>query len=149
MSEGLDQNEKLRNLIARREKHQEIHIGRGWYSIQRMDLLTISISGASIYYCLEHSGLAIVLALFAFVLAIVANFISQMTGKEANENEAQWAHQDIKRLEDRDDYDADKQTNADCNVRIYNKATKILNRLSVFFMFIGLVLLIIHYLSSC
>jgi len=67
----------------------------GWfYSMQRMDLLVISISGAGLYLIIETlkfsrinllpSLCILKVAGFSFVIAIIANFLSQHFGKKSN-----------------------------------------------------------------
>lgn len=124
------------------------------YSIRRMDLLIISISGAGIYivfqtlkeiktanlevcspYLLKLSGII-------FLIAISANFVSQITGYRANKNEEGYALDELSKIEGKD-IDECKQKQFDKNVNLYNKATDILNIVSTILMFAGLILLTI------
>lgn len=78
------------------------------YSIQRMDLLVISISGAGIYICLEslkflfekgtcacnckmHNPFGLKLSALFFTLSIIQNFISQWFATKAHFNKFQGA----------------------------------------------------------
>ena len=79
------------------------HINRSkdkvFYAIRRMDLLIISICGAGIYVIFQtfkavsakeiivDSLGTIKVSGILFLVAISSNFISQLTGKEANKNE--------------------------------------------------------------
>ncbi|WP_422079615.1 hypothetical protein [Ulvibacterium sp.] len=126
------------------------------YAIRRMDLLTISISGAGIYIVFETlkffkgEGLEVVnpslltLIGIAFLLAIAANFSSQITGFFANNYEERYVLLVLEELSEKE-FDKDKMDDYDSWVQIFNKATQILNVASVLCMFIGLVCLFIFY----
>lgn len=128
------------------------------YSIQRMDLLIVSISGAGIYVCLETLKYINDKALDTsdlikwsggvLLFAIIVNFISQFLGHRSNLNdylmcEAKLdAGNKISKSEqsiiDRYDY------KAEC----YDKATNIFNYASALAMFVGLILLLSYFLTA-
>lgn len=122
------------------------------YSIRRMDLLIISISGAGIYIIFEtirelktggvslESPRLLLWSGIAFLLAITANFISQLTGYYANNHEECYALLKLRKIEGKKYKKTDMGYHND-KVDFYNTATDILNISSIVLMFIGLVLL--------
>lgn len=82
-----------------------------YYSVRRMDLLIISISGVGIYIIfetlrefktgnieIEDTNLLLTSGLF-FLISIVSNFFSQMTSYHANKNEQEYTNLQIDMLE--------------------------------------------------
>lgn len=78
------------------------------YSIRKIDNLLLSISSAGLYviletfkYCLEQ-GLSnqfiLKISGLAFVLSIVFNFLSQFSGKKANEFDTKYNYKSIDKL---------------------------------------------------
>jgi len=147
--------------IAEWEKHSDIAGKKAFYSIQRIDLLVISISGACIYIAfeilrfvnsggtalrVEHTWLLKASAIFA-VLAIGINFISQITGYKANKNEEIYARGVIECLK-HDKEDTPEMDRADNCSFIYNKITSIANIVATVLMFTGIVLLVIFNLVT-
>ncbi len=122
------------------------------YSIRRMDLLIISISGAGIYIIFEtlrefktdglyfENKTILLLSGIAFLLGITTNFISQITGYHANNNEECYIQEELRRIEGKN-YKEEDINKYNCNVNNFNKATDILNTSSILLMFIGLLLL--------
>lgn len=122
------------------------------YSIRRMDLLIISISGAGIYIIfetlrefktghikIEYSSLLLFSGL-CFLTAILANFISQKTGFYSNDNEEKYIRLELDKITGKE-INGGKQKKYDENVKTFNKSTDYLNAASIFLMLIGLVLL--------
>lgn len=77
---------------------------QGWfYSVQRFDVLLISVSGGGLYLSLETLKYVlenqygpvwpVKLAGVMFVLAIILNLISQLTGKKANFHDLIWTEE--------------------------------------------------------
>lgn len=125
---------------------------RTFYAIRRMDLLTISISGAGIYIIfeaireaktgdlkLENTNLLIVSGI-AFLITILLNFASQTTGYFANSYEENFIEEELLRLEKKD-WDKKFQKRIDKIINRLDRATDILNVLSVLAMLIGLFFL--------
>ena len=146
--------EKLR--IERYLKHREQASQHVFYAIQRMDLLIISISGAGIYVIFEtlrflkesHSLINTFPLKFVggcFVIAIIANFFSQRTGKIANINEEEWADLEIKNLMGAQIDEDEKKTFDDKSTK-YTKWTAGLNTGSMWFMIGGITLLLLFNL---
>lgn len=141
----MDDKKFLENNIRRLEKHQEGQITNKRYAIQRIDLLTIAISGGGLYYAIDQLGTLLIHAsIILLMLAIISNFISQWTAYLANKNEERWTIQEIRRLEERPNYDKKKHGDADCWVRVWNKTTSWLNVVSTLLMFSGLICIVIH-----
>ena len=123
------------------------------YSIGRIDLLIISISGACILLELEtlkylntqkipfHISLKI--SATCFILAIIINFISQFTGYKAASYEYISIHIELK-----ENITEEQQTQADdlCNkAEFLGKICDPLNYISSFFMILGLIILYAFY----
>lgn len=125
------------------------------YSIQRIDLLIISVSGAGIYACweiikllnqkytsIDYTALKITAALF--ITAIVTNFISQWFGYYANGYEKKSTDKTIHSLENntyaRSEIQAEIAASDKC-INLFNNLTKISNAISTGSMCIGLILI--------
>lgn len=147
--------------IERWEKHQTGALERKFYSIQRIDLLIITISGACIYivfqilqflqssdaHCINPSTILLKVSAIFSVLAIVVNFLSQISGYHANKNEAHYANGFIKQLI------ADKMHKSalekfDKKSKCYSKLTNMANIVSAIFMAIGILILVIYNLIT-
>lgn len=121
-----------------------------FYSVQRIDLLIISVSGAGIYVCLEtlkfilenkevFEPLNIKVAGGFFLGAIILNFISQLTGKAANSldflmSEAELEGKDVEAAK----YDGKASS--------YDEATSWFTGFSMLAMFVGLTFLFAFFL---
>ena len=127
-----------------------------FYSMQRIDLLVISISGAGIYIVLEtlkyltdnemcicnlirwSGGL--------FLLAIILNFLSQMSGFKTNEQDYLMCQYEIgagKKISKEEQKAINKY---DHNSETYSKITNALNYSSAFIMFIALISIMSYFL---
>ncbi|MCB0475841.1 MAG: hypothetical protein KDC69_09200 [Flavobacteriaceae bacterium] len=125
------------------------------YSIKRMDLLIVSISGAGIYIIFEtlrefktgnidiDNPKLLLLSGISFLLAITLNFISQWTGYMANSFEEEYIRIELRKIEKEEDNEDCDQKRYDKKVQNFNKLTDILNALSILSMFTGLILLAI------
>ncbi len=129
------------------------------YAIRRMDLLIISISGGSIFLIFQilktqasgdiniENTTLLKLSGLVFLLAIIANFISQLTGYYANDNEEKYTLIEIKKIEE-EETETEKEINDsmqkryDSKVKSYNEFTNILNVISIGLMFLGLIFLV-------
>lgn len=134
-----------------------------FYSIQRIDLLIVSICGGGIYVCLETvkylagkhyicSNL-IKLCGAAFLVGIILNFLSQHYGLKAN-REDYFMCQSIldskkeglnKSEKDQLILDID---NLDKKSESYSKCTIWFNNVSMYAMFLGLVLIFIFFVTT-
>lgn len=124
------------------------------YSIQRIDLLIISVSGAGVYLVFETlkflytqqlavDRLLLMAGGVAFVLAIMFNFASQWNGYFTNKYEACWAMFEHKRLNDEPmTADEDKeQARYNRLAVVHSKWVRGLNITSTALMVAGVVLL--------
>lgn len=120
-----------------------------FYSMQRIDLLIISICGAGIYICLETikyfsekgEDISIFIRISGglFLLGIIINFLSQIFGYKANEQDYLMcdaeieAGKNINKKEQQiiDQYDAKSEK--------FSKRTVRLNYISIGLMFMGLI----------
>lgn len=132
------------------------HAVEGWiYSIERMDLLIISISSAGVYvtlealkYSLEHQLLNTATLKFvgtAFIIAIILNIGSQFTGRKSNYYCIKACKEKLKQLElGQDELYSDFQTNADQ----YDTITHYLNNTSIIVMLLALSCLIGYFVAT-
>lgn len=122
---------------------------QGWtYSVQRIDLLIIAISGAGIYialeslkYCLEHhiactapiksSGLI-------FILSIIFNLSNQFAGKLANKHDMFYWGDRLKK-------DESEANNENTLADLYSNISNVLNWISVSFMVLGLIIFTTYF----
>lgn len=143
------------------EKHLSRAKEKEFYSIQRIDLLTISISGACIYIAFEilrflnsptgvHTQACTVLlkiSAIASVLAITINFLSQILGYHANKYEAKYSQKTINQLEG-DDIEEAELNKIDFKSQFYSKLTFISNIVATILMSLGIILLVIFNLIT-
>lgn len=129
---------------------------QGWlYSVQRMDLLIISISGAGIYVILEtikYSKSNIVDCLnmikisgLFFLAAIIINFISQYYGKKANHYDMLMCDADIDFEKSQKSKYKAESTKYDTLADSYSRKTGRLTTVSMVCMFAGLLVLACYF----
>lgn len=133
---------------------------QGWhYAIQRIDILIVSISGAGVYTCLETLKFSEIekelsntwllkAAGFGFVLAIIVNFVSQFTGKIANEVDMVWTDKKLQKLEKNNQVDECEIDRLDRKADKYTIATNVLNMVSFIAMSISLIFLTYFFIDS-
>jgi hypothetical protein len=127
-----------------------------FYSVQRIDLLVVSVSGAGIYVCLEtvkflkeyeiDTHFSIQIAGVLFLTAIITNFISQIFGRKSNEQEYLKLEIEInskgkpKRTEKclLDEYEKYAQK--------FDRYTNLFNWASIITMFLGLVMVVTYFI---
>lgn len=143
-----------------------------FYSIQRIDLLIISICGAGIYVCLETikylatnecfcvSKCMIKVSAGFFLMGIILNFISQHYGYKANYEsylmyDCEVETDDIKSLESISEEQQERLNQLDCDTKNYDKKserfsslTTLLNNISMGCMFIGLILVFLFFITT-
>lgn len=130
---------------------------QGWfYSIQRVDLLIVSISGAGLYVCLETLRFfndafpeligSVKFAGLFFVLSIVSNLLSQFTGKSANDFDYRMCKAIVSQKKDelRDD-DCAKIAVLDHKAEVFTSWTNRLNLISLLSLFAGLIMTMIFF----
>lgn len=132
------------NKVRRYEMQFETANINSRYAIQRIDLLTVSLGGALIYYGLSlcDSNLKTI-GLFILVGSIVFNFLSQWTGLKANKNEAVYFAELIRKEESSENYNKKRKNDSDCWSNWYNKLTYYLNGISSLLLFVGLIIIVV------
>ena len=128
--------------------------GREFYSIQRIDLLVISVSGAGVYLVFETlkfllteeilvDRTALMAGGICFVVAILLNFACQWAGYYTNKHEACWAQYEHKRQckEPITSEEDQVQCRHDTLAKIYSWWLRVLNIASTITMLIGVVLI--------
>jgi hypothetical protein len=125
--------------------HAELAFKNAFYAMGRIDLLIVSISGASIVVCLEIlkyskenpnlllSTLGFKLSAIIFVFSIVVNFIGQWCSFKSNILDYELKKDEINGIKDK---------KKECMSDIYDNLTIYCNTVSTLSMMLGLVLLI-------
>lgn len=122
------------------------------YSVQRIDLLLISICGAGIYAALEAlkyasekqltSGIWMIkIAGLFFIFGIIVNFISQFTGKKANAD-------DMKMWSAIIEENIDNEEKFDKSSEWHSILTRRLNVSSLVLMSLGLLFLSLYFIIT-
>ncbi len=118
------------------------------YSIERFDILIISLSSGGIALCMsffenfkEIDKLQVYNACIYFAVALVINLISQLTGYYANKYDIKYIKEEIRELEKKDFKSNYKIY--DCYQNIFDKLTKLFNMISLLCFIIGIIFLII------
>ena len=128
------------------------------YSIQRMDLLIISISGAGVYVILEvlkfgyekhlENPAVLKVAGVLFIISIILNLSSQLTGRRANHHDVLFCDAHIDADENPTDEQTEKITYHDSKSDVYTKWTHRLDKSSVSIMSIGLLFVIAYFIIN-
>ncbi len=128
------------------------------YSVQRMDLLIISIGGAGIYVILEvlkfgyekklTSPLVLKIAGVLFVLSIISNLFSQLTGRRANHHDILFCDAHIDANEPPTIDQKKKIKLHDSKSEFYSKWTHRLDKIAVTTLSIALCLVILYFLIN-
>lgn len=129
------------------EIFRESALNNMFYSMQRIDLIIVSLSSGSIIIILnllkETHSLPICMKVLAFVcivmyvFAIIINIISQFTAHKLHSKEAEWA------LQEMDIMNNIRKENEASDSKIWNSLTRIANNLSITFLILGFVLSLI------
>lgn len=145
-------DESQKNYLDKLKTHSEYALKSIDYSIQRIDLLIISVSGAGIYVCLQilqyantnHIQVPVTLKVtgLLFVISIIINFISQWASYKAHLYGYKSTQNIIYDIENKTDSSKEKSAN-DCKSVIYNTINNISNILSTIAMLSGLIVMII------
>ena len=142
----------MKNSVERQKlAHQNM-----FYSIQRIDLLIISISGAGIFVCFETikylsskdlpPELWVRIAGVFFLFGIIVNFLSQLTGYETNKFDYLMCLVETENDGELSEEDKAERDRCDAKSEKLSKVTKILNYTSMVLMFAGLTTLMIYFL---
>lgn len=129
-----------------------------FYSIQRIDLLIISICGAGIYVCLEtikylstnkqECGFLIKFSAFMFLMGIILNFFSQQFGFKANEQDYLMCETLIEGGENICDSEKLLANKYDNKAECFSSLTAWFNYISMAFMFLGLITIFIYFIIT-
>ena len=131
----------------------------GWfYAIQRIDLLIISISSGGVYvilealkFCYEKQFTNISYLKISgclLILAIIINFLSQITGKKANEYDLKMSNLKlIKKSKTTSQIKSDIRA-FDCKSEQFTTYTNYLNTLSFLLMVFGLIILLLFFVVT-
>ncbi len=127
-----------------------------FYSIQRIDLLVISVSGAGIYLCLESLkfmysnklpiNCSLKVSAGFFVFAIVTNFISQFLSYQSNMNDYLYCSESQKEVQDEDS--KRKAILFDDKSETFNKWNNYFNYASAILMFVGLFICFLYFIMT-
>lgn len=138
------------------KERQKIVWQNMFYSIQRIDLLIISVSGAGIYLCLESLkfmysnklpvNYSLKVAAGLFVLSIVANFISQFLSYHSNMNDYLYCVENQKEVQD--DESQRKAIIYDDKSERFDKQNTYFNYISAGLMFIGLAVCFLYFVMT-
>ncbi len=131
----------------------------GWvYAIQRMDLLIISISGAGIWVVLETLKYAydkklsdlilLKVAGIIFVLAVITNFVSQWTGRNANFHHITMCDEKIIAGDSEEETLLKKIDDINKKASIWDAFTDVFNIISLILMLLGLGTVMIYFLFT-
>ncbi len=129
-----------------------------FYSIQRIDLLIVSICGAGIYVCLEtikylsdkseDISLLVRISGGLFLFGIIVNFLSQIFGYKANQQDFLMCQTEIdagNKISKSEQGEIDRY---DKKSEMFSKFTDRFNYLSMGFMFVGLILIMWFFLFT-
>nr|WP_121272670.1 hypothetical protein [Pedobacter schmidteae] len=140
------------------KQRKQICLSNLMYSVQRMDLLIISISGAGVYVVLEvlkfgygkelKSPFVLKIAGILFILAIIINLLSQLTGKRANHHDVIFCDAHIDADDPPTDDQKDKIEHHDSKSEFYSTLTHRLDKTSVVVLSLGLFLVILYFLIN-
>lgn len=129
------------------EAFRESALNNMFYSMQRIDLIIVSLSSGSIIIILnflkEIHCLPMCTKVFAFIsilmyiFAIIINIFSQFTAHKLHSIEAEWA------LQEMDIMNNNRKENEAKDSKIWNTLTIISNVLSVIFLALGFILSLI------
>lgn len=129
------------------------------YSGQQLDYLIIAISSAGIYivfqtlqFSLEKHRLYNLYQLKCagaiFICAIIFNFISQLTGRWANEHDLKFRRLILDSSVGNDIFNGERMKVEDKKADKYTSWTEVLNWLSIAFMIFGLLIEIIYFIYN-
>ena len=137
-------------------ERQKMLWGNITYSIQRIDLLIVSVSGAGVYFCLEALkfmyeneiaiGTYIKSSAGLFITAIILNFISQFFSFYANLYDYKYTL--LSDCQDRTEKETCAMYSHERISNIFNKSNNISTALSVLSMFAGLIICFAYFAST-
>lgn len=149
-------NKEEKKLIEKLIHRKQLTLDNMNYSLHRLDLLIISISGAGVYTCLEFSKFmlekdkeissAIQISTLLFVLSIVLNLISQYTGYLSNRYDYAMCEEKINCNDDNDEINS-KIESLDKKSQRFDDITSFLNITSLCLLILGLIFLCVYFFN--
>ncbi|MFH4965744.1 hypothetical protein V8G69_12155 [Gaetbulibacter sp. M235] len=129
-----------------------------FYSIQRIDLLIVSICGAGIYVCLEtikylsdksqDISLLVRISGGLFLFGIIINFISQLFGYKANKEDFLMCQAEIDAGDKINEKEKAEIKEFDRKAEKFSNLTDKFNYVSMGLMFVGLILIMYYFLFT-
>ena len=144
--------------MSKSKERQKLSWEGMFYSIQRIDLLIVSISGAGIYVGLEtikylsenklDTSLLVKISSALFLFGIIINFLSQIFGYKANEQDFLMCDAKIKCDDNPNESEKEEINKLDESSEWFSRRTNFLNYISMGFMFAGLMLMMYYFLFT-
>jgi len=138
------------------KKRQQLSWEGMFYSIQRIDLLIVSICSAGMYVILEtvkflaERNLSVSWYLktagICFIIGIIINFLSQICGYKANEQD--YLMCELENNGAKSKKDQSKIKKYDKRAEIFSNLTSKLNYVSMGLLAIGLISLLLYFLLT-
>ena len=147
---------KITDIMSNTKERQKLSWQGMFYSIQRIDLLIVSICGAGIYVGLEtikylsenkmDSSLWVKFSSALFLIGIITNFLSQIFGFKANEQDYLMCQEKIVCNDNPNESEKEAIDKFDKSADRFSKLTNKFNYISMGLMFIGLILMMYYFL---
>ena len=144
--------------MSRVKDRQKLSWEGMFYSIQRIDLLIVSICGAGIYVCLEtikylsdksqDINLLVRISGGLFLFGIIINFLSQIFGYKANQQDFLMCQTEIESGDKISKSEQGEIDSYDKKAEMFSKLTDKFNYMSMGFMFVGLILIMWFFLFT-
>ena len=144
--------------MSKSNERQKLSWEGMFYSLQRIDLLIVSICGFGIYICLEtikflseknqDTGLLIKISAGCFLAGIIINFLSQISGYKSNEQDFLMCDAEIDAGENPDKNEQKEIDKYDKKSEKFSNWTSKLNYFSMGFMFAALILMMYYFLFT-
>lgn len=142
--------------MSRIKDRQKLSWEGMFYSIQRIDLLIVLISGAGIYVCLEtikylsdknlEINYIVKISGALFLFSIMINFLSQIFGYKSNEKDFLMCQTEIDAGKNISEKEKKEIKKYDKSSERYSILTNRFNYTSIFFMFGGLIVIMYYFL---
>lgn len=151
----MDEKEKKKLAYEDWANHMRDSKERAFYSEKRADLLIITVSGGGIYLAFNHvanleeisnikNGGLLFISAVCLITSILLNIIGQTLSKKGNTLEEKYAKLQLEILKG-EDIDEEKENELDKKALALNSRIKIVNKISIISMFLGVIILTIFY----
>jgi hypothetical protein len=144
--------------MSRAKDRQKLSWEGMFYSIQRIDLLIVSICGAGIYVCLEtikylsdkcqDISLLVRISGGLFLFGIIINFLSQIFGYNANKQDFLMCQEEIDAGDKINKKIKSKIDEYDRKAEKFSNLTDRFNYISMGLMFVGLFFIMYYFLFT-